>query len=426
MMAVEGPFLAAVIARIPDPKINLAAFGVAFAIALLVEAPVIMMLSASTALVEDADSFYKLRKFTYSLNAITTGVLVLILVPPLFQLIIIDLIHLPEDVARLTHTALLILLPWPAAIGYRRFYQGLLIRDGLTRLVAYGTVVRLTAMAATALMLFSRTSLQGVLVGAAALTAGVCVEALVARLMARRTVRSLRASVGDRVSRDVPLTYRYITRFYIPLASTSLLGLAAHSMVTFFMGSARDAVESLAVLPVVNALSFIFRAMGLSFQEVGIALMGNNHEHVKELSRFALVLGLASSAGLALIAFTPFAYVWFETISGLSPELTAFAILPTRILVPLPALAVFVSFQRSILVQGELTRPITGAMAVDVSGILISLMAMIYGLGMVGVTAAAIALLLGRLGNNSYLIPPCLRVLEKSRRAAESSQAAAT
>ena len=31
MMAVEGPYLAAIIARLPDPTANLAAFGVAFA-----------------------------------------------------------------------------------------------------------------------------------------------------------------------------------------------------------------------------------------------------------------------------------------------------------------------------------------------------------------------------------------------------------
>ena len=37
MMSVEGPFIAAVIARLHDPEYNLAAFGVAFSFALLVE-----------------------------------------------------------------------------------------------------------------------------------------------------------------------------------------------------------------------------------------------------------------------------------------------------------------------------------------------------------------------------------------------------
>ncbi len=414
MMAAEGPFLAAVIARLPDPKFNLAAYGVAFAFALLVEAPVIMIMSASTALVEDAVSFRKLRNFTYSLNAIISGVMLALLIPPVFDFVARSLIGLPEEIARLTHGALLILLPWPAAIGYRRFFQGLLIRDGKTRLVAYGTVVRLSSMAMTAVVMYSMLAVPGAYLGAAALSVGVCAEALAARLMARGTVRKVRETHADEPGAAERLDYRRITDFYIPLALTSVIGLAVHPMVTFLLGRARYPVESLAVLPVVNSLSFIFRSMGLSYQEVAITLLGKNHEHFKELGRFALGLGLAASAALALIAFTPFAGVWFETISGLSPELTAFAIPPTRILVLLPALSVLLSFQRSILVQGRFTRPITAATAVEVAGILLALAVLTHGLGMVGATAAAVAFLVGRLGGNGYLVLPCRRVLAES------------
>ena len=59
MMSVEGPFLAAIIARLAEAKYNLAAYGVAFSLALIIEAPIIMIMSASTALVKDRDSFLK-------------------------------------------------------------------------------------------------------------------------------------------------------------------------------------------------------------------------------------------------------------------------------------------------------------------------------------------------------------------------------
>jgi progressive ankylosis protein len=51
MMAAVGPFLAALIARLADPKHNLAAFGVAFSLAVLVESPILMIMGAATALV---------------------------------------------------------------------------------------------------------------------------------------------------------------------------------------------------------------------------------------------------------------------------------------------------------------------------------------------------------------------------------------
>ena len=84
MMAVEGPFLAAVIARLAEAKFNLAAYGVAFAIAMLVESPVVMLMTASTALAEDANSFRKLRRFGYLLCAATTSGLVVLLLPTVY------------------------------------------------------------------------------------------------------------------------------------------------------------------------------------------------------------------------------------------------------------------------------------------------------------------------------------------------------
>ena len=72
MMSVEGPYLSALIARLAEPKFNLAAYGIAFSLALIVEAPVIMMMSASTALVKNNQSFRQLRKFNYGLMFLLT------------------------------------------------------------------------------------------------------------------------------------------------------------------------------------------------------------------------------------------------------------------------------------------------------------------------------------------------------------------
>ncbi len=411
MMAVEGPFLAAVIARLVDPKFNLAAHGVAFAFALLVEAPVIMLMSASTALAEDQASFRRLRNFTYSLNAVVTAAMLLLLLPQVYRLVMLDLIALPGEVAHLTYVALWILLPWPGAIGYRRFYQGVLIRDGRTRLVAYGTVLRLTSMATTALVLYFVVSPPGAYVGAAALSVGVSAEAVASRVMARRSVRKLLATPSSRGVGNAPLGYGRIWRFYYPLALTSIIGLAVQPLLTFFMGRAPAPVESLAVFPVVVAVSFVFRAMGLSYQEVAIALMGKRYEHVRELGRFAIWLGVASSAGLALLALTPLSRLWFETVSGLSPELARFAILPTVVLVPIPFLSVILSYQRGILVVAERTRPVTWATAIEVLGIAIGFPILGWKMGMVGVTAATIAFVAGRLASNLYLYRPCVRAV---------------
>jgi hypothetical protein len=411
MMALEGPFLAAVIARLTDPTFNLAAHGVAFAFAILVEAPVIMLMSASTALVEDEASFRRLRVFTWWLNVGSTLLLVGVLVPPVYDLLMGTLIGLPPEVARLTYGALWFLLPWPAAIGYRRFLHGLLIRSGRTRLVALGTVLRLVGMAGTALALFFLADLPGAWVGGAALSAGVVVEAVAARIMARTTVAELLAT--PRSEDAGALTYRGIAAFYYPLALTSLIGLTTQPLLTFFMGRAPAPVESLAVFPVVHALSFLFRAPGLSYQETVIALVGKEGEHTPEMARFGLWLGLATSGLLGLVAFTPLAGFWFETVSGLTPELASFALVPTRILVPLPALSVLLALQRGLLVQGRRTGPITVATVTEVAAIAVLFAVFGFGLEVVGVTAAVVAFTGGRTLSNLYLVRPVARVLRR-------------
>ncbi len=411
MMGVEGPYLAAVIARLADPKFNLAAHGVAYAFALLIEAPVIMLMSATTALVTDADSFRKLRNFMWALGAGTTSLLLVVLIPQVHHWLMQDVVGLPAEVADLTYGALWLFLPWPGAIGYRRFLQGVLIRAGRTRLVAYGTVVRVAAMSVAALVGFFLLDVPGAWVGALSLSSGVVAEAAAARLMAASTVRDLLAAGERPDAARSDLSYREIASFYYPLALTSLIGLTVQPMLTFFMGRAASPVESLAVFPVVQSLSFIFRSVGLAFQDTAIALMGDRHEHLPELERFATILGLTASAGLSLVAFTPLATFWFQTLSGLSAALASFALTPARVIFALPGLTVLLAVQRAILVTVRRTRPITMATAIEVGSIGVTFAVLGWGVGLIGVSAAFIAFVVGRVGANGFLAVRCRRVL---------------
>ena len=401
MMAAEGPFVAALIARLPEPKLNLAAWGVAIAFAMLIEAPVIMMMSAATALVRDRQSLAALRRFAYALNGTVTAVMLVLLVPSVFSFVAGRLVGLPEDVTRLAHRATALLLPWPAAIGYRRFYQGVLIRRGQTRRVAFGTVTRLVGMSATGLAAYAVNTWPGVAVGALALSAGVVLEAAATRLWAARAVREVAASEAAAGSQE--LSSATIARFYIPLALTSVLTIGVHPLVTFLVAHSRMALESLAVLPVVTGFAFVFRSAGLAFQETGIALLGDYQGGRKPLESFGTLLAVASAGALAVVAFTPASGLWLEGVAGLRPELAGFAIVPLRLLVVVPALEVLVSFQRALLVNARRTPPITWATAIEVASIAFLIWVATTWLDLVGAVAAAAAILLGRLGATAFL-----------------------
>jgi len=401
MMAFEQPFLIAFIARLNDVKFNLAAFGIAGSFAMIIESPIIMLMSASTALVTGRNSYRKLKKFTDILNAGITGIQLIILIPPVFNYIVIGLMEVPADVARLAHLALIIFLPWAASIGYRRFYQGILIRNHLTRMVTYGTLVRLLVIVLTGLLLYFA-GIKGAYVGAGAMALAVLCEALATRFMVAPTLKTV-LQKEDVENKDLRL--RDIGKFYLPLALTSVLSLGVNPFVTFFLGRSNKAVESLAVLPVVSSLVFIFRSLGLSFQEVNIALIGKEKQNYNALRNFTFFLGITVTILIILLAFTPLADIWFVNVSGLSKELADLSYLPLKIMILLPALTVYLNLQRSSLIINGTTRPISVSTATELSGIIIVLIICVIFLNMVGVIAASIAFVAGKAVSILYLVP---------------------
>jgi hypothetical protein len=185
-----------------------------------------------------------------------------------------------------------------------------------------------------------------------------------------------------------------------------VVALAAHPMVTFFMGHAPRSLESLAVLPVVTSLVFVFRSLGLAYQEVAITMLDRRPENRSAVLRFAAVLGICASLGLAVIVATPLAGLWFQTVSGLSEELYRFALVPSWILIPIPALSVLLSLQRALLMHARATRPITGATLAEIGGITLILSILILRFEFAGAVAAAIAFVGGRLTANVILLRP--------------------
>jgi hypothetical protein len=401
MMAFEQPFLIAFIARLSNAKVNLAAFGIAGSFAMIIEAPIIMLMSASTALVTGHHSYRRLKLFTDILNLGVTIVQLIMLIPPVFNFIVIHLMGVPEEVARISHTALVIFLPWAASIGYRRFYQGILIRNNLTKRVTYGTMVRLTVIVVMGLLLYS-SGIPGAYVGAGAMSLAVLTEAIATRMMASGTLKML---IATEDTENGNINLRSIARFYYPLALTSILSLGVHPFVTFFLGRSHMAVESLAVLPVVNSLVFIFRSMGLSYQEVNIALIGRQRQNYGILRNYAVYLGVAVTVLISVIAFTPLANLWFVNVSGLSMELADLSYLPLKIMILLPALTVLLNFQRSLMVINSTTGPISKATAVELISIIAVMLVCVVFLNLIGVVAAAIAFITGKSMSTLYLAP---------------------
>ncbi|MDX1411913.1 MAG: hypothetical protein R3351_07120, partial [Nitrospirales bacterium] len=179
LMGLELPAISAVMARLAEPEIHLAAYGgVVFPISLLIEAPVIMLLAASTALSKDWDAYRFLRRFMLQLACSLTLLHILVAFTPLYDLVVIGVLGVPNEIVEPARMGLMLMTPWTAAIAVRRFQQGLLIRFGYTRSVGMGTAIRLSANGMILILGLFLEDVPGIVVGTAAVSLGVMSEAL--------------------------------------------------------------------------------------------------------------------------------------------------------------------------------------------------------------------------------------------------------
>ena len=140
LMGMELPILSAFVARLAEPKINLAAYGgIVFPLALIIEAPVIMLLAASTALSKDWASYLKLRKFMLYAGGLLTALHLFTALTPFYYVIAEGLLDAPPEIIEPARLGLIIMTPWTWSIAYRRLNQGVMIRFGHSNIIGIGT-----------------------------------------------------------------------------------------------------------------------------------------------------------------------------------------------------------------------------------------------------------------------------------------------
>lgn len=400
MMGLELPLVSAVMARFPDPEVTLAAFGgVVFPIAMVIEGPIIMLLSASTALARDRASYLLIRRFMWTSVAVLTGLHVAVAFTPLFDVVAGGWLGVPPQTIEPARVGLQLMTPWTGAIAYRRFQQGILIRFEHSRRVGAGTAVRLLVNMAVLVAGALHGNLPGIVIGASAIAAGVLGEALFIGLVVRPV---LRRNVLPTPTVGAPLRLPEFLRFYIPLALTPLITLAAAPLASAAMSRMPRALDSLAIWPVVNGGVFLLRGLGFAFNEVVVALL-ERPGALPRLRRFAQGLAVAVSVALLLAAATPLGRLWFEDASGLNPELVALALAAIWAALAMPALAVQNSWVQGLLVHGRRTHAVTEGVLVY-GGVYAAGLAfgVVWG-GATGIFVALAATTLGGVLQNAWM-----------------------
>ena len=360
LMSIELPIINAFVARLPDAEVNLAAYGgVVFPIALTIEAPVIMLLAAATALSRDWRSYQQLKKITLWMGGILAALHLLVAVTPIYDFIVNVILQVPEAVVEPGRAGLLYLTPWTLAIAYRRFQQGTMIRFGHSKMVGETTAVRLVTGVVVLAIGYSIGSIPGATL--AGLTQGLATSAEAAYAGLR--IRKIRHLIKDAPPAEKPLTPKRFITFYAPLAITSSLWLLWLPLVSGTVSRMPDPIESLAVWSVATGLIFMFRTPGVAYNEAVVALLEEPCAFPL-LRKFARTAALVTAGIAAAFVATPLSRLYFTVIANLPSDLADSARLTLAIAVPLAILSVYISLYQGIIVQQEKTGPVAEAVAV--------------------------------------------------------------
>jgi len=361
LMGMELPVLSAFVARLNDPKIHLAAYGgVVFPLALLIEAPIIMLLAASTALSKDWASYQKLRMYMLGSGAALTALHIFVAFTPFYYTVVGGLIGAPEEIIEPARIGLMIMTPWTWSIAYRRFNQGILIRFGHSGTIGIGTGIRLGVDAIVLITGLIVHDIPGIIVATSAVAAGVVAEALYVGL---RVQPILRTKLKSAPVVEPALTYRAFAKFYTPLALTSLMMLIVQPLGSAALSRMPRALDSLAVWPVVSGLIFMLRSMGVAFNEVVVARLDDPLSS-RSLRRFANLLTGFSTLLLLIFVTTPLANWWLQDITALDPALVRLARNGLWIGLLLPGLTTFQSWYQGVILNTRKTRAIPEAVFV--------------------------------------------------------------
>ena len=399
MMAAEQPVLSAFIARLPQPEINLAAYGgVVFPLALIVEAPIIMLLAASVGLSRDMQSFLRIRKFMMLSGLILTCLQLLVAVTPLYYVVVRQIIGAPEEIIEPARWGLILILPWTWSIAYRRFSQGILIRYGHSDAVGVGTIIRISTIVIVMVIGYLTRWFAGVMVASFAQGFAVLLEAIYAHF---RTKPVIQYELKLETKKE-ELTWKAFFNYYIPLAMTSFVTMLWSPICSMALSRLPSPLESLAVWPVLSGVIFLFRSFGVAFNEVVVALMerkGMSHN----LRTFAVFMIVVMTIILTAIAFTPAAHFLFVDITALPEEFADLAIKAFSLTLIVPCLATLQSWYQGAILFGKQTRGIPEANILSIVSAVLVFIAGYFMVDQVGLYVGMVAYLVMNLVQTVWL-----------------------
>ena len=397
-MALGDPLTTTTLAHLPNARTNIAAVGVAKSIAIFCESPIIMLLHASNALAPTQASRRALWKFTVIASGLMSLLLAMTAIPWVFTVVGERFLGVDPSLSGAIRAVLAIAILWPFAIGWRRYFQGLLIHYGQSQAVAQASIIRLLTVGGILAGGFGL-QISGTIVAGISLVLGVIAEAIAVTYLANKLGVTQPPPVISQP--ELPQDLMGVWKFYVPLGGSMMLVWGARVVLVGIVARASDGAIALAAWPAAWGLVLVIANSTRMVQQIVI----RNRKLIPDrlLITFAFSVGIVCSLILLIVSNTPASETAIGWFVGKDAEL----ILKVRPVISIcAAIPLFVALQNAIqgfLVSERRTWVVNQATWV---GSIFMLTVAYLGIngGQPGAIAAAIGMSIGAISEIIYLV----------------------
>jgi progressive ankylosis protein len=397
-MALGDPLTTTTLAHLPDARNNIAALGVAKAIAIFCESPIIMLLHASNALAPTQASRQALWKFTLISSGAMSLLLALTTIPAIFAIVGEGWLGVSPELSDRVRSIVMIVILWPLAIGWRRYFQGLLIHASQSNAVAQASLIRLATVIGI-LVIGTILKISGTTVAGTSLVLGVIAEAVTVTYLAKKLKVTYPPEIVS--TPELPHNLAAVWKFYAPLGGTMILVWGARAALIGIVTRANDGDIALAAWPAAWGLVLVIANSTRMVQQ--IIIRNQKIMSTQLLIKFAITVGMVCSIILLLISGTPLSETVISWFIGNDQELILRVHPVLLICVAVPFLVSIQNAMQGFLVSAGQTWEVNQAAWVGAT-VMLGTAYFVMQSGQNGAIAASIGMLGGGIMEIGYLV----------------------
>ena len=221
------------LARLPNPEVNIAVFGIVKSMVNVIKAPELMSTQVFLAFVDDQKSYRLVRRFNWQVISVVFFLLSLLGYTPLGGLVLQYVFKIDDpDQLDLAYRALRIAAFLPFVETLRNAYQGMAVGLVRTGIMAVATAMRVVVLFFFLSWVVAGQVFTGIEAGSIAWVAGIGFELLIILSYFVWSFGSLSRGVTHLPSKDHgELTMGMVRNFFIPLGVMSLIAALIPSVI---------------------------------------------------------------------------------------------------------------------------------------------------------------------------------------------------